>query len=275
MDAIQTTVSRPVYGWHPLKNKIVNLNSSRTGYVDRDLRQAVESSNIKRLKMMKIVVDHREKNSGIVELLNRKPTQVSFRQLDYGDYLINDWVTVERKKAEDFLISIIDGRLFRQASGLKKNCLNPIILIEGNPYRTQLKMNKRSVMGALVCLQSIWHLPVAHSSSAAETVEIFRLIGMQTSKNIEALLPRSGYRPSRLITRKLYILQGLPSIGPMLAKRLLVHFGSVTRVMNAKVENLTQVKGIGKETAEGTREILDSVEQNLENGLPQKSMLAD
>jgi Fanconi anemia group M protein len=224
---------------------------------------------------MKVIVDYREKRSGIAEILQRESVQVVFQELRYGDYIINDWVTVERKEAEDFLISIIDGRLFRQASGLKKNCLNPIFLVEGNPYRTQLKMDKRSIMGAIVCLQTIWHIPVAHSSTPAETVEIYKVIGTQTAKSAEDLLPRSGYRPRRLITKKLYILQGLPCVGPMLAKRLLVHFGSVINVMNADVEELTAVKGVGKETAEGIRKILESVEQNLENGPPAKLTMKD
>ena len=49
----------------------------------------------------------------------------------------------------------------------------------------------------------------------------------------------------------------LPDVGPKLAKRLLNHFHSVSRVMNAVVDELTEVEGVGKIRAAKIREILD------------------
>jgi len=45
---------------------------------------------------------------------------VKIAKLSYGDYIINDKITIERKTADDFLLSIIDRRLFNQLSNLKK-----------------------------------------------------------------------------------------------------------------------------------------------------------
>jgi len=83
---------------------------------------------------MKISVDYREKASGLIDLLKKEDVEVEIKKISHGDYLINDSITVERKTARDFLVSIIDGRLFNQLSNLKKYCMNPILLIEGNPY---------------------------------------------------------------------------------------------------------------------------------------------
>ena len=78
---------------------------------------------------MQITVDYREKSSGLPELLAAHFT-VAVNKISYGDYMINDRITVERKTARDFLISIIDLRLFKQVANLKKNCSHPLILIE-------------------------------------------------------------------------------------------------------------------------------------------------
>ena len=41
----------------------------------------------------------------------------------------------------------------------------------------------------------------------------------------------------------MYILQGLPQVGPKLANRLIKHFNSVAKVMNAPAQVLVQVDG--------------------------------
>jgi ERCC4-type nuclease len=68
---------------------------------------------------------------------------------------------------------------------------------------------------------------------------------------------RHGYRPKKKISRKLYILQGLPNIGPVLAVRLLQHFKSVGRVMSASVDDLVSIDGIGPVKAREIKSILE------------------
>lgn len=52
------------------------------------------------------------------------------------------------------------------------------------------------------------------------------------------------------------MLQGLPGVGPALANRLLVHFGSVERVITADHDFLAQVRGIGPTTAQRIRSVV-------------------
>jgi len=69
-----------------------------------------------------ITVDYRENASRLTDLLKNSGALIEIKKLTYGDYIINGRITVERKTAKDFLISIIDGRLFNQLSSLKKFC---------------------------------------------------------------------------------------------------------------------------------------------------------
>ena len=87
---------------------------------------------------MKICADYREKASGIIDLLKKEGAFIEVKKIPHVDYIINDSIAIERKTARDFLISIIDGRLFNQLSNLKKRCSNPVLLVEGNPYKTDL-----------------------------------------------------------------------------------------------------------------------------------------
>lgn len=207
---------------------------------------------------MKITADYREEASGVIDLLRNEDIVVEVKKVPYGDYIINGFVTIERKTARDFLISIVDGRLFRQLSTLRNHCRNPLLLIEGNPHETELNFDPMAIRGALISTQAIWHIPVLLSRSKEDTRDTFLMIGRQEEAHIDVVPLRGGYRPKRLKSRQLYVLQGFPGVGPTLAKRLVDHFRSVSAVMNASIEELSQVEGIGAASAQKIRGVLDS-----------------
>jgi len=208
---------------------------------------------------LKITVDYREKASGLIDLFIREGISVEIKKVPYGDYIISNSITIERKTGKDLLISIIDGRLFSQLSNLKKYCTNPILLIEGNPYKTDLNFDRMAIKGALISAQAIWYVPVIYSRSKEDTKDIFMMIGRQDETDMDVVPLRGGYRPKRLKSKQLFVLQGLPQVGPMLARRLIERFSSVSKVMNASIDELTEVEGIGKVSAEKIREVLDAV----------------
>lgn len=64
---------------------------------------------------------------------------------------------------------------------------------------------------------------------------------------------RKPSRPKGKRRMQLYILQGLPGVGPVRAKQLLENFGSVEAVFSAHQDNIANVDGIGKNTARKIR----------------------
>jgi len=131
--------------------------------------------------------DYREKPSGLIELLCKDDIPVHVQSIAYGDYIINDRVTVERKTARDFLVSILAGRLFKQIAHLKKHCLRPILMIEGNPYRTDLCFDPNDVRRALVSIQVMWYVPSSFSRSVEETKDILLMIGKQDDNDMDVI----------------------------------------------------------------------------------------
>lgn len=208
---------------------------------------------------MQIIVDYRERSSGLIELL-QESLEVEIRYLPHGDYLLNGRIIVERKTARDFLISIVDQRLFRQTAKLKGTSLWSVLLIEGNLFHTGLCFSPEAIKGALLSLQAIWQLPIVFTRTREETRDALVTICRQEKISTDVVPLRGGYRPRRLKTRQLYLLQGLPGIGPVLAKRLHEHFGSPNRIMAASMDDLAEVKGMGPEKAQLIREVLDAEE---------------
>lgn len=209
---------------------------------------------------MKITADFRERRSGLVKLLHQH-CEVEIGSLPSGDYRINNHVLAERKTARDFLLSLIDLRLFNQIKRLKNTSYRTLLIIEGDPFNTDLDFPHEAIKGALLSCQVVWQLPVHFTGSVEETADTLLTIGRQDQKNQDEVLLRGGYRPRRLRTRQLYFLQGLPGVGPTLAKRLLEHFGSPRNVLNSTGEELAAVKGIGVERAHVMREVLDGHSQ--------------
>ena len=202
-----------------------------------------------------IIADFREKPSGIPDLLIQSGAAVNFIQLKVGDYVINDEIVVERKSAEDFIQSLVSGRLFIQCANLSRTCLRPLLLLEGNPYQTAHKIDRQAIKGALLSIVTAWQVPVIYSKNHEDSAAMILMLTKQTLQQSH-LVKFSSYKPKRIKNHRLRFLQGLPKTGAVTASRLLEHFGSIEAVVNADIKALQGINGIGKVVAEKIREFL-------------------
>lgn len=205
----------------------------------------------------KVIADDRERGSGIVELLENRGITAEVKRLRNGDYHIGaEWV-IERKTSQDFVQSIIDGRLFRQVARLKRYTSRPILLIEGNPFHTRVNIDPNAVRGAILTIQSVWYMPALYSRSSDDSADILAMLARYALAKTDSSLKRAGYKPIRPKKMQIYILCGLPGIGPVIAKKLLEEFKTIAAVMTADPRRLAKVNGIGKKTAQKIRGLLD------------------
>jgi Fanconi anemia group M protein len=204
-------------------------------------------------------VDYREAATSLFSLVRACSVfDVQLRSLVAGDYLIADQIVVERKTYADFAISIVDGRLFHQAARLARTRWRPLLLVEGpKPPRTP-GVHPHALKGAVLSLAVGWRLPVIFSRSTEESLRLLKMLGDQSERLGCLELPRQGYRPKRLQTRKLYVLQGLPGVGPTIARRLLERFGTIRNVIEADEEDLAAVRGCGPKRAAAIQALIRS-----------------
>jgi len=96
-----------------------------------------------------VVCDDREQASGVIaHLLVRPDVDVAVRRLEVGDYLIDGRVWVERKTLADFAVSVVDGRLFGQATRLLRAAPGRALLIL---EATAPRCHRSPVSGAKRC----------------------------------------------------------------------------------------------------------------------------
>jgi ERCC4-type nuclease len=204
---------------------------------------------------LRVIVDDRESRCAVVEKLRGiAGVEVEMRRLPVGDYLLETALLFERKRLADFAASIIDGRLFSQAARLVASRLQGVFIIEGTSRDSEaIGMHREAIQGALITLSLIYGLTVLRAQAEEETARLIVYAANQARRCAVGAIARPAYRPKGKWRRQLYILQGLPNIGPEKAKRLLGRFGSVEAVMRADAQQLLEVPGIGEKIAAGMR----------------------
>lgn len=202
-----------------------------------------------------IQIDDRESRSPVLEALRQHADiEVTVARLKLGDYLVDGRFLFERKAMGDLAQAIIDGRLFSQALRLARAPLRPAIILEGTSRDLAANgMRWEAVQGALVTVTLFCGIPLLRTRTPEETASTMLYAAQQARAVALGNLPRPGFRPRGKRARQLYMLQGLPQIGPERALRLLEHFGSVEAVMTAGIEDLQSVAGIGRQIAEKLR----------------------
>lgn len=204
---------------------------------------------------MKVVVDHREPE--IFRTLFSEQDTVSVGTLACGDFLINDQWLFERKTVSDLCVSLVDGRLFKQALNLLQSEAHPVILLEGSSREIQASgVRREAVQGALITLTVFFGLPLLRSLDPQETVHLMRYTVAQGVRLAEGGVQRFGYRPKGKKARQRFVLQGLPGIGKKRAEALLTRFGSIEAVMCADEAQLAEVDGIGDSIAQKIRDLV-------------------
>jgi len=207
---------------------------------------------------LKIIADTREFKSPVVKNLARKDVIIESVQLDVGDYLISERVGVERKEAEDFLASLMDGRLFQQARSLRRAYQSPLMILEGEDLFSRRRISEDAIYGALASITVDFGIPIISTKDDRETAQV--LLAVAKREAAEGRIPgiRGEKGTMMLQERQQFIIEGLPNISGVIAQRLLAHFGSVSSVLEASEKDLMKVKGVGKKIAKGIRETLDA-----------------
>ncbi len=214
---------------------------------------------------MTILMDYREAmNRQLVTALRSHPrVELETATLKTGDFLIDNILLIERKTFTDFVLSIKDGRLFRQAVRLANAKKVATMILEGTSGDIKaIGMKREALQGALICLSLKFNLPVLRSMSPKETAWlIVAAAGQCTSTRRTEKHPFPRPAPAKrtnIHQQQLFILQGFPGIGPKRAKLLLKTFGSLKAIFSADPSEFKKVGGIGNVTAEKIWEVIHS-----------------
>ncbi len=202
-----------------------------------------------------IFVDHRE-GKELIDELKGYVCVVRERQLPVADFLVSDRVAVERKTYDDFVQSMIDGRLFSQLLTLKEHFDKPVLLIEGQMKRKR-NVYPQAIRGCLSAVAIDYSIPILWTKDRKDTAGlIYCMAKREQKKKNRGVAIRNKKKARSLKERQEYLVAGLPNVNTALAKRLLKHFKKVEEIFTETKEGLKEVEGIGEEKARLIRKVL-------------------
>ena len=204
-----------------------------------------------------VYVDSREGNSKVIRALDTIGVKVKVNTMAVADYQVSEEVAIERKTAKDFVDSIVDKRLFKQARMMMEEFKKPVMILEGNDFYSGF-INPNAIRGAMTSIALDYGISIIPTRTEEDTAAMIKRIAIREQKGEKRSIQiRTERKPQNLWEQQLFIIESLPNIGPVHAKRLLEHFGSVKAVLEADEKKLQEVEGIGKKTAKNIREVVE------------------
>ena len=210
-----------------------------------------------RIEDIRIVIDERERKSGIPKLLQTIGVNVEIKTLPVGDYIVSHETIVERKSINDLMSSIFDGRLFDQCKRLKEHFQFPIILVEGNVDEIEsISDNPLVFYGALSTVAVDFKIPIIPTPSASHTAKL--LVSLASRKNAgKGPLLKKIKKSNDIQKQQLLVLSSLPGVGEKTAIRMLKKFGTPLKVLSASTIDLAKIPGLGESRAKKIKKMLE------------------
>jgi len=171
-----------------------------------------------------VLVDTREHAEEVVRYIKESGCGVVKTKLEVGDYVAGRFV-FERKSVQDFINSIIDGRLFDQATRLREAKLRPVIVIEGNLWEElrHREISPNAVLGAQLALHGM-EIGILYTEDKTQTGA---LLCLAAKKEIKSSVKTPKVRKKADVrSLQIALLASLPGIGPKRAEELLRRYGT-------------------------------------------------
>ena len=262
-----------------MKNQLIDpvvleeLNASAIERMENEKRVKVVDRPKKDNDFPVVYADSREGNSKVIRHLTEMEIDVQVRSMAVADYQVSDEVAIERKTAKDFVDSIVDKRLFKQAKELSEEFKHPILILEGDDLYTGM-INPNAIRGSMASIAIDFGISIIPTRNSQDTAAMIKRIAVREQNGERTPIQiRTDKKPVSLMEQQLFIVESLPNIGPVNAKNLLLHFGTVSNILNASENDLQEVEGIGKKTAKDIRNVLDSKYLYFKKEIKEKKLL--
>lgn len=234
-----------------------------------------QNSSLKSTQSLKplIYADSREGNSRVLRELTKLGVDIEIKTMAVADYQITDEVGIERKTASDFISSIADKRLYKQAKEMVEEFEKPVLILEGDNLYSGF-MNPNAIRGALSAIAIDFGIPIIPTRSPDDTAAMIRRIAIrEQSQARPPVQVRTEKKPLTFLEQQLFIVESLPNVGPVNARKLLEEFGSVKEIINATEDDLQKVDGIGKKIAKSIKKVVEGHLKRVK--VPEEKKLID
>ncbi len=236
-----------------LKGKLrLNKDEADKGKLMEYAEKKKENVNVK------VFADYREKGP-VAKELSDSGVSVELKTLDVGDYVCSSRAAVEVKRTDDFVNSIVDGRLLHQLKELKRGYERPVVIIEGTDDIYSVRgVHPNAIRGMMATIAVSYGIPIIKTKDSIETAGIIAAIARREQESEKEEIQVHSQKPSTLKEQQEFIVSALPGVETTIARNLLKRFGSVKGIVNASSDELKEAELIGEKKASEIRRVVDS-----------------
>lgn len=179
-------------------------------------------------------------------------------------YLLSDRVAIERKTAQDFLNSIMDKRLFVEATEMGENFAVPLFIIEGEDLYGIRGFHPNAIRGAISALMVQYGVSLLSTKTDVETAALITWMATHEQQGVPEVSLHPKRKALELADQQRRVVEMLPGVGMVGARELLQHFGSVARVVNAGPDEFEQIRGLGRKKVERIKAVLAAEYESID-----------
>jgi ERCC4-type nuclease len=205
---------------------------------------------------MKVTVDHREPAEVKAALAAVPGCELESAELPCGDFLVAEDAAIERKTANDFVSSILDGRFLAQARLLSDAYPRAFWIIEGDVFSVESAISRAAIAGAISYIAALQQSTILHVPTLRETAMVVTTVARHLQEGLGYVPNLRPGKPKNQSGYAEFLVSGLPGVGGTRAQALLARFGSPQSVFTASAADLASVKGISARLAEEIRFVL-------------------
>jgi Fanconi anemia group M protein len=149
--------------------------------------------------------------------------------------------------------------MFEQVGAAARHYARPVVVVEGEDLYGRRNVHPNAIRGALASLAVDFGASVLRTTDVDDTADLLYTIARREQEDADRSVSVHGGKGSRTLTEQQeYVVGSIAEVGPVTARSLLAHFGSVEAVMTADREALLEVSGVGEVTADRIREVVGS-----------------
>lgn len=215
-----------------------------------------------------VIIDSNEESQNIeaVELfvMHEDVKDFTIEPLETGDFIVENCI-FERKTPPDFASSLQEGRLREQVERMARSDYQPYILVEGDmsDFSTleHSHMPSKSLRGMTASIMARNGIPVVFCSEPKYLADIAIRIARKSIEGINNHHVKSTDAVKDDIPFVTQFFMNIEGIGLSTAEDLSDEFNSVQEALEASVEELSSVGGIGDVRAKNIHEAIHEGEE--------------
>lgn len=231
--------------------------------------------------MIKLQIDSREK-SDLSELVIKEATKLNIPYekvwLEIGDYTYAD-VCFEAKSAIDFIMSVMNKRIWNQMDNMDRAFDNNLVIIYGsaeeaisqwleNAKYTGNRMNYYRVVhnkfyGAIGKIILDTDCSVIWVPTIQNAAKVITVVSKMQPHDREVYTPRLIKKKISTTDLRVDVLTTIKGLSEKKAKLLIEKYGSIMEIGEASLKELQELEGIGPTLASRINEVLNSEQKQV------------